>query len=418
MKGRTNFGRKQQTSIETNKLMKSLVICFNMEDESSMLSMEQPVSQKRRRVDDILVRLKEVHGLGFAEKQRQLRTLNNKSSDTNDERQSTIRNENDQYEANHRRCLLVDEQLVLSIAHETTKSTMHAGTPYIWMSPAANLHNILSPERQGFKQQVDFVPIEHEKLSRNEQHQPQLDWANSLVAARPLKFRLARLDAKKELAWNPEKESLDGFLSIASPSMVWRPCQWIVVHNNNPESSGYAPNPVISCNVTPIKNLLKELESKVHVNQNIYVAEKRRVTQRILAIAQAQHFTLGKWVLRFSPSNRLDEFFERLAIHTANENLGCSVKMAPAKHLRNETFEKVLCCIHLKDFTDTAEVKRVWHALRRLGFGQFGVLGFKPEIFTLCGISSGSSWRLNTVIHSFQEALTWVEKVDDCTENH
>ena len=255
-----------------------------------------------------------------------------------------------------------------------------------------------SPPEGSLLSRPDHVPVHHSA--------PEFVGPQQVLLS--LEQRLARLGPSKEHVWNPNQESLDDFLTVASPSMLWSPCQWVVVNNNNPLRPGYSAAPIVSsCNVTPIKNVLKELEAKVHANQSISNAEKKAATQRILQVAQQQRFTLGKWILRFSPSERLDEFWRRLAEHTANGNLGCSTKMAPAKYLRPGSFEKVLCCVYVKDFADTAEVKRVWQALRKLGFGRFGVQGFKPEIFSVCGISSGNSWRLETVIHTFEEALAW-----------
>lgn len=135
--------------------------------------------------------------------------------------------------------------------------------------------------------------------------------------------------------------------------------------------------------------------------------ERTVVVERILNVAKKQRFTLGKWILRFSVTDRLDGYWKCLARHTADGNLGCSVKMATAKHLRSGSFDKVLCCVCVEDSFNTTEVKRVWHALYDLGFCRFGVLGFKPEIFSVCGISSGNSWRLSTVIHTFEEARSW-----------
>jgi hypothetical protein len=81
--------------------------------------------------------------------------------------------------------------------------------------------------------------------------------------------------------------------------------------------------------------------------------------------------------------------------------------MAPAKYVGSGPFERVLCCIYVKDFSDLADIQRVWQALRSLGFGQFGVFGFKPEVFSACGISNGNSWRLSPTLYSFEDALAW-----------
>jgi hypothetical protein len=125
---------------------------------------------------------------------------------------------------------------------------------------------------------------------------------------RSLQSRMLRLGPNKELLWNPALESLDNFLSVASPSMTWKPCQWITVRNNNSDSPGFVKDPVTSCNVIPIKNILKELEAKVLDNQSITAAEKESAVQRILAVAQSQKFTCGKWILSFHANDRLDGF--------------------------------------------------------------------------------------------------------------
>jgi hypothetical protein len=35
------------------------------------------------------------------------------------------------------------------------------------------------------------------------------------------------------------------------------------------------------------------------------------------------------------------------------------------------------------------------------------VYGFKPEVFSACGISNGNSWRLSPTLYSFEDALAW-----------
>jgi hypothetical protein len=356
----------------------------------------QEPSRKRRRVDDILDRLKGFHGLGYIEKERL-------------QMASCTRNENcnNDIKALHE----IAPPRNLYDEHNLKESTLRFLTIPLLVDQASLSVSANQSNTMDVTLPVD--PSKHEASSVTAvDNQRQVATDTDRGPIRSLASRLACLGSKKELVWDPRDESLDDFLSVASPSSVWSPCEWIVVHNNNPDSPGFAPNPILSCNVTPIKKILKELETKVHADQTIFASEKNHAVQRILNIAQTQKFTLGKWILRFSLSDRLDEFWKRLAEHTANGNLGCSIKMAPSKYLRNEAYEKVLCCIFVKDFTDPAEVKRVWHALRKLGFGQFGATGFKPEIFSLCGISSGNSWGLSTVIHTFEEALSW-EDIDE-----
>jgi hypothetical protein len=224
---------------------------------------------------------------------------------------------------------------------------------------------------------------------------------------RPLLHRSAYLNTMKELIWDPKAASLDEFLAHACPSKVWRPIEWIVVNNYNLKSVGYVDNPVTSCNIQPMKNRLKVLEQKVHLGHHISREEKYYVLKQLMESAYSQRYTLGKWVLIFSVTDRLDEYWKCLAEKTANGSLGCSIRIAPAKHLRSDSFERVICSIYVRDFTDLADVKRVWLGIKKVGFGHFGVRGFKPEVFSDCGISLGNVWRLPSNLYSFNDTLAW-----------
>ena len=62
------------------------------------------------------------------------------------------------------------------------------------------------------------------------------------------------------------------------------------------------------------------------------VAAKRSCAQSLLALAQEQRYTTGKWMLFLAPEEA-DTAWETIARATAGGELGCSAKIQPTADL-------------------------------------------------------------------------------------
>ena len=133
---------------------------------------------------------------------------------------------------------------------------------------------------------------------------------------------------------------------------------------------------------------------------------KRACVQSLLALAQEQRYTTGKWMLFFPPDDA-DAAWETIARATARGELGCSAKIAPTADL--PPTERVVCCVYVDDFADRAEVQRVLRALQRLEMDVTS--GFKPDVYTELHIMRDNKWRLEPTMYKVAEALEWPEGV-------
>ena len=209
-----------------------------------------------------------------------------------------------------------------------------------------------------------------------------------------------RVDADRRIRWGGTRlETLDDWLSSVPPSKVSPDvAAWIQVENVTHKSPGFR-----DYNAGPYVRELDKIKALIASSGRVPAAAKKACVQAILSLAQEQRYTTGKWMI-FFPSDEADAGWGIIARATAEGQLGCSAKIAPAQDSMPGG-KGVLCCIYVYDFADRAEVRRVLLALHELGMNIRS--GFKPDIFTALNINGGNEWRLEPTIFRVEEASAW-----------
>lgn len=96
----------------------------------------------------------------------------------------------------------------------------------------------------------------------------------------------------------------------------------------------------------------------------------------------------GKWLL-FAPINRIDSVWRSIDLETRSGRLGIAAKVATAKSNSLATSTSIRpICVYTYDCTDLADVRRVRHRLRELGF--FKKIPYKTDAATADGKYSKS----------------------------
>ena len=164
----------------------------------------------------------------------------------------------------------------------------------------------------------------------------------------------------------------------------------------------------ISCafDHAPYFTELAKVEAIIARTNRVPAEAKRACTQSLLSLAQEQHYTAGKWML-FFPPDEADVGWEAIARATAQGELGCSAKIAPAAGLLPA--DRAVCCVYVHDFAERAEVRRVLWALRRMGMDVTS--GFKPDVYTELNIMSDNQWRLEPTIYKVKDVLEWPDDI-------
>ena len=137
-------------------------------------------------------------------------------------------------------------------------------------------------------------------------------------------------------------------------------------------------------------------------------SSKKECVQALLAVAQQQRYTTGKWLLFLSPDSA-DEAWATIARCTAEGQLGCSAKISPTAGLLDG--EVAVCCVYVTDFAARGEVRRVLQALQ--GLGMEVRAGFKPDVYTELGIMGSNRWRLEPTLYKVTEVLAWQPPISD-----
>jgi hypothetical protein len=203
--------------------------------------------------------------------------------------------------------------------------------------------------------------------------------------------------------------SLDAWLRQIRPSQCSsNDCAWIQVANTNPSSPGYSHesrgdryNQYNQEAYMPALNVLTDI---IQAGRRVPAREKQACVQSLLATAQSQNNTVGKWMLFLSPGVA-DEVWRTVARATANGTLGCSAKIGPAKGIIGAG-GVVCCCVYVQDCTCRPEVQRVLRALQT-DLGLTIKCGFKPDFYTDLGIYQQNPWRLKPVLYTVKEVLEW-----------
>ena len=215
-----------------------------------------------------------------------------------------------------------------------------------------------------------------------------------------------RVDADRRIRWDGTRlETLDDWLSSVPPSKVSpETAAWIQVENVNHNSPGFRDYArVTHLAKEPFVVELDKIKGLIASPGRVPAAAKEACVQAILSLAHQQRYTTGKWMI-FFPPDEADAGWEIIARATAEGQLGCSAKIAPAQDSMPGGMG-VLCCIYVSDFADRAEVRRVLLALQELGMHIRS--GFKPDIFTELNINRRNEWRLEPTIFRVEEASAW-----------
>jgi Domain of unknown function (DUF1917) len=97
----------------------------------------------------------------------------------------------------------------------------------------------------------------------------------------------------------------------------------------------------------------------------------------------------GKWLV-FVSSDEVDKLWGRIVNSTLAGTLGISTKVSTRD--KNDPRFKHVICVYNADYTSMAEVNGVRDELRRLGVEER--IGYKPDIYTLCGIYHRNNWGI------------------------
>ena len=215
-----------------------------------------------------------------------------------------------------------------------------------------------------------------------------------------------RVGDDRRIRWDPRSisEPLDQWITATLPSRVSGDiAAWIQVENATVGSLGFVEQPyACTFDDAPYLTELAKVEAIIERSNRVPAEAKRACVQALLGLAQEQHYTTGKWMIFFPPAEA-DAGWETIARATAHGELGCSAKIAPTAGLAPE--DSVVCCVYVHDFAERAEVRRVLHALRRMGMGVTS--GFKPDVYTALNIMSGNQWRLEPTMYKVKEVLEW-----------
>jgi hypothetical protein len=95
--------------------------------------------------------------------------------------------------------------------------------------------------------------------------------------------------------------------------------------------------------------------------------ERKALEESICATAKERNCTTGKWML-FLTSENVDDVWEKVAIGTAEGQLGIAAKVSTVDiEMSNGGDMTWLVCIYTKDFINKEDVKRVIVKLVELG---------------------------------------------------
>ena len=188
-----------------------------------------------------------------------------------------------------------------------------------------------------------------------------------------------RVGGDARIRWDTS-ELLEEWINATLPSKVSGDvAAWIQVENVTIGSPGFARQPTACAfELAPYLKELAKVEAIIERSNRVSAEAKRACVQALLALAQEQKYTSGKWML-FFPPEEADAAWEAIARATAQGELGSSAKIAPAADLAPGD-RTVVCCVYVEDFAERAEVRRVLYALQSMGMDI--MCGFKPDVYT------------------------------------
>jgi hypothetical protein len=171
-------------------------------------------------------------------------------------------------------------------------------------------------------------------------------------------------------------QSSQAFLDTWLPSKTLNTqVAWICVHNRrSAKSEDKSPHP--------------DLDALSFAWDKI-CAEGLPTISDVDKLAKEFNLLSGKWLV-FVSSDKVDNIWGRIVKSTLAGTIGNSAKVSPRKE--KDPASNHVICVYNDDYSSMAEVNRVRDGLRQLGVE--ARIGYKPDIYTFCGIYFGNSWRI------------------------
>jgi len=215
---------------------------------------------------------------------------------------------------------------------------------------------------------------------------------------------VGRVARDRRIHWDGSTlQPLAVWIEEVRPSLVSvSECEWIQVANVTHNSPGFQARDSGTFIASAYQGALSEIADIIRRGGNVSSAAKQKCVRSILETASAHRYATGKW-MAFVPPSAADELWAKVARATAEGELGCSAKIAPA--MAKPENESILCCVYVRDCSVRSEVKRVLLALQGLGIQVKA--GFKPDVFTSLGIYANNEWRLEPTLYKVTEVLAW-----------
>jgi len=184
------------------------------------------------------------------------------------------------------------------------------------------------------------------------------------------------LEIERTLPWiqfSPQKHStLHSFLATWPPSTTSQSkVAWICVRNPRPQT-------VDDHDLTDERGLAQAWDNAC--------ANRQPTATDLDELARQFNRLTGKWLV-FARHSQIDALWSGIASATHAGTLGISAKVSP----RNDEDSHVIC-IYSRDYTDKSDVEKLRLGLRRLGVRW--KIGYKPDIYTHCGVYKGNSWGI------------------------
>lgn len=223
-------------------------------------------------------------------------------------------------------------------------------------------------------------------------------------------------------------EPLTTFLSRLKPSNPDHQEPWIFCANFHSTTRPTDPNTAAFKQTG--HNLLdkilmkrQELEAKFDppkaegVITRMMAADRATLESDILSAAKRHNLTVGKWML-FPTRDKVDRYWDAIVHGTVDGRLGTAAKVATRPEKPEDPTQVI--CVYTWDITDREDIKRVLLELVRLklapavvetgqksknGFVK-GQIWYKPDCYTLLGVTSGNEWKIRPTLYGSASLLT------------
>ena len=204
-------------------------------------------------------------------------------------------------------------------------------------------------------------------------------------------------------------ETTEEFLAKNPPTLVTvYTASWISVWNemshagnDNNDDDGAKRNDALQRGRAILERLEKDLREGKSLNGKKMLKKDLReeAKSELLQVATTMNQTCGKWMFFFPPQT-VNEKWDIIAREVVEGRLGCSAKVSTTNP--NDSSSSHLICVYVDDFSDSAEVRRVFLRLQELGFHS---KSFKPDFFTILDLYSKNPWGITPSIYTDKSIL-------------